>query len=29
MSTFIDMIILEIVYSGSDFELLQLTFLLA
>ena len=29
MSTFIDMIILEIVYSVSDFELLQLTFLLA
>ena len=29
MSTFIDMIILEIVYSVSGFELLQLTFLLA
>lgn len=29
MSTYIDMIILEIVYAGSDFELLHLTFLLA
>lgn len=29
MSTFIDVIILEIFYSESDFELLQLTLLLA